>query len=227
MNAYHPHPNDLKKAILRAQKYIGENPLFLDTETTGLGDQDEICEIAIVDLAGQVLLNSLVKTINPIPLSATAIHGITNEMISETPTFSELLPRLDDLLKDQRVLVYNAQFDEQMIANTARLGGFAVNGEDAFKGWWWAYEIEPGKYKSNWACAMKLYARFYGEWNDYHGSYRWQPLWRAASQCNIQLPHQIHRAHADAEMTRQLVLYMAGQMVETQPKLFKQENQDE
>ena len=163
-----------------------------------------------MDLAGEVLINSLIKTINPIPLSATEIHGITNEMIADAPTFSELLPKLDELLNERRVLVYNAQFDEQMIANTARLSGFNLNGDDGFKGWWWAREIEPGRYKSNWACAMKLYATFYGDWNNYHGNYRWQRLGVAVSQCNLRFPEQLHRAHADAEMTRQIVLHMAG-----------------
>jgi len=211
MNLYHPYPDDLKKTISRVQKYVADSPLFLDTETTGLGAGSEICEIAILDLTGQPLINTLVKTNRPIPEDVTAIHGITNEMISEAPTFSELLPRLDDILKGRCVLVYNAQFDEEIIASSAALSGFALHGEDAFPGWWYSYEVEPGKYHSNWHCAMKLYAAYYGEWNSYRGSYRWQSLNKAAAQCSIRLPNRIHRAHADAELTRQIVLHMANQ----------------
>jgi len=203
---YHPYPDDLKKAITQAQQYVSKNPLFLDTETTGLGEGSEICEIAIVDLAGQPLINTLVKTSRPIPEEATAIHGITNQMISNAPTFGELFPRLDDLLKGRCVLVYNASFDEEMIANTARHSGFALD----VPNWWFRHEIGPGQYKSNWHCAMKLYATYYGEWNNYRGSYRWQALSRAAAQCEIQLHQEIHRAHADAELTRRLVLHMAS-----------------
>lgn len=169
MNIYHPYPDDLKKAITRAQQYVSENPLFLDTETTGFGEGSEICEIAVVDLAGQSLINTLVKTNRPIPEEATAIHGITNEMITNAPTFSELFPRLDDILKSRCVLVYNALFDEGIIASTARLSGFALHGEGVFPNWWFNYEIGPAQCKSNWHCAMKLYATYFGEWNNYRG----------------------------------------------------------
>jgi hypothetical protein len=65
---------------------------------------------------------------------------------------------------------------------------------------------------------MELYSAFYGDWNDYHGNYRWQRLANAVRQCGITLPAGIHRAHADAEMTRQIVAYMAAQAIdETQP----------
>lgn len=210
MNIYHPYPEDLKKVVARAKQYVSENPLFLDTETTGLGEGSEICEIAILDLAGNALINTLVKTNQPIPEEATAIHGITNEMISNAPTFSELFPKLDDILKGRCVLVYNASFDEEMIASTARRNGFALHGEGVFPNWWHSYEIGPGQYKSNWHCAMKLYATYFGEWNNRRGSYRWQTLSRAVAQCEIQLPQEIHRAHADAELTRRLVLHMAS-----------------
>lgn len=43
------------------------NCLILDTETTGLGDDAEIVEIAIIDQDKNVLLNSLVKPSKPIP----------------------------------------------------------------------------------------------------------------------------------------------------------------
>jgi len=207
---YHPYPDDLKNGITRAGQYVSENPLFLDTETTGLGDGSEICEIAILDLAGQPLINTLIKTNRPIPEEVTAIHGITNAMISNAPTFSDLFPRLDDILKGRCVLVYNARFDEELIASTARLSGFALHGNGDFPDWWFAHEIGPGQYRSNWHCAMKLYATYFGDWNIRRGSYRWQRLNNAAAQCEIQLPEDIHRAYADAELTRRLVLHMAS-----------------
>ncbi len=41
--------------------------LYLDTETTGLGSQAEIVEIAVVDGAGRTVLNRLVRPTSPIP----------------------------------------------------------------------------------------------------------------------------------------------------------------
>ena len=50
-----------QNAIMIARQVIAQNPVYLDTETTGLEKTDEIVEISIVDDSGQVLLDSLVK----------------------------------------------------------------------------------------------------------------------------------------------------------------------
>lgn len=56
-----------------------DNFVILDTETTGLDEHDEIVEVAVIDMSGKVLLNTLVNPIQPIPYEATQIHGITND----------------------------------------------------------------------------------------------------------------------------------------------------
>jgi DNA polymerase III epsilon subunit-like protein len=66
---------------------------------------------------------------------------------------------------------------------------------------WWYPE-------NRWYCAMELYAFYYGDWDNYHGKYRWQRLSKAAMQCGIEL-QDTHRALADAELTRRIVLHMA------------------
>jgi DNA polymerase-3 subunit epsilon len=207
---YHPNPSDRNHVIERVQEYIKLNPLILDTETTGLSDFDEICEIAIVDLAGQVLINSLVKPTKLIPPSSSAIHGITDELVKDAPTFGDLFPQLDRILTDRVVLVYNAEFDESKLVRSAKTNGVEFTGIDGHA-WFWATEAEPGVYNRLWHDVMELYATFYGIWNDYHASYTWQRLSTAARQCGIELPEGIHRAHADAEMTRRIVVHMAEQ----------------
>jgi DNA polymerase-3 subunit epsilon len=200
---FHPFPDDRAKAIERAHTYIYADPLFLDTETTGLSDMDEICEIAVVNLAGEVLIDTLVKPAKPIDPNTSQIHGITNEMVANAPTFGDLLPRLEQVLRGRTVIVYNVQFDEGKIERSAVANGCK------FSFGFWAHEAEPGVYRDNWHCAMELYAQYYGDFNDYHHSYRWQRLANAALQCGIELPPGIHRAHADAELTRRIVLHMA------------------
>ena len=202
---FHPNPDDRKFVIDRVRKYVELNPLFLDTETTGLSDMDEICEIAIVDLAGEVLINTLVKPTKLIPPGTSAIHGITDEMVQDAPTFGDLLPSLEEILRNRTVLVYNAEFDEGKLERSAVANGckFSFN--------FWAHETEPGVYEDNWHDVMDLYATFYGEWHEFHQSYTWQRLSTAALQCRIEIPPGIHRALADAEMTRRIVLHMAEQ----------------
>jgi DNA polymerase-3 subunit epsilon len=56
--------------------------VVLDTETTGLGHDAEIIEIAIIcAFSGKTFINTLVKPRNPIPPSATAIHGKCRRVI--------------------------------------------------------------------------------------------------------------------------------------------------
>lgn len=200
---FHPFPEDRANVIERAQKFIELNPLFLDTETTGLSDMDEICEIAIVDLAGEVLINTLVRPTKRIPPGTSAIHGITDELVKDAPTFGDLLPRLEQIICGRTILVYNVEFDEGKIERSAVANGCKFSFQ------FWAQPVEP--YESNWKDVMELYATFYGNWNEYHHSYQWQRLSTAARQCGIQVPDQYHRALADAEMTRLLVLHMAEQ----------------
>ena len=214
----HPFPNDRNKAIERAKEFLAGNPLFLDTETTGLDNDSEICEIAIIEADGNVLLNTLVKPMQMIPAAATEIHHITNAMVASYPTLAELMPKLEQILRGREVLVYNSEFDEGMLGQSARLGHCEFS--EANPGWWYSFRdgnfpgTETPWYRSYWHCVMKLYAKFYGDWNDFHGNYRWIPLSRATMQCGLQLPKDIHRAYADAELTRRIVLFMAEQKVE-------------
>jgi hypothetical protein len=49
------------------------------------------------------------------------------------------------------------------------------------------------------ACAMSNYASFVGEWNDYHGNYKWQ-----------RLPGGDHSAIGDCLATLELIKKMAA-----------------
>ena len=100
--------------------------VFLDTETTGLNPRiDEVVEIAIVDEAGTVLLNTLVRparhTLWP---EAQAVHGISPEDVANAPSWMALLPRVASLCAGKTVIIYNAQFDtgffpDRFFASTA------------------------------------------------------------------------------------------------------------
>ena len=65
--------------------------IYYDTETTGIRpDQDRIVEIAAYDPHQDLSFVSLVNPGIPIPKEAEAIHGITNEMVQEAPSFAEV-----------------------------------------------------------------------------------------------------------------------------------------
>lgn len=59
-------------AAQQARDWVGQDLLIVDTETTGLENDAQIVEIAVVDLAGRVLLDSLVKPTIYIPREASS-----------------------------------------------------------------------------------------------------------------------------------------------------------
>ena len=60
----------------------------------------------------------------------------------------------------------------------------------------------------NWHCAMEAYAELYGDWNDYHQSYRWQKLSDAARVMNIKASN-LHSALGDCQTTLAVIQAMA------------------
>lgn len=135
--------------------------VVLDTETTGLDDDARIVDIAVTTATGEVLLDTLVNPGEPIPASATAIHGITDAMVAGAPSFAEVLPRLAAAVQSRRVLVYNLSYDDGRLRH--ELG---LLGQDAM----------AGLTASSWEDAMIPYSDWYGDWSEYWGNYSWQPL---------------------------------------------------
>ena len=94
--------------------------LILDTETTGLNfDSDKIIEIGIVELIDNVITqNYFHEYINPeidISLSAQKVHGISNEFLIGKPTFSKIAKKFLDFIKDDTIIIHNAEFDTNFI----------------------------------------------------------------------------------------------------------------
>ena len=90
------------------------NYIILDTETTGLKLGSEIVSLAIIDSAAQVHYDLLIRPVRPIPSDATAIHGITNAMVEDAPTWAMLHNTLKTWLAGKNIIVYNAAFDRKM-----------------------------------------------------------------------------------------------------------------
>jgi len=103
--------------------------LILDTETTGLNfDNDRIIEIGIVELIDNVLTqNYFHEYVNPemsISLSAQKIHGISNEFLIGKPTFNNIAKNFLDFVKDDTIIIHNAEFDTNFINKELQNCGF-------------------------------------------------------------------------------------------------------
>lgn len=145
------------------------NVVILDTETTGLEDDARIVDIAVVAGAGVVLLDTLLNPGEPIPAEASDIHGITDEMVASAPTFAGIAGQLAAVLTGRRVIIYNKTYDVGILAfELRRLFADAGDGREALVAAWMA--------QAGFEDAMEPYSDWVGEWNDYHGNYRWQRL---------------------------------------------------
>lgn len=89
--------------------------LILDTETTGLGNDDEIVEIAIIDMTGEALLHTKTYTEVPISPEASYINGIHNSDLINMPTIKELNGTINELFKNKTILIFNEDFDVRML----------------------------------------------------------------------------------------------------------------
>jgi DNA polymerase-3 subunit epsilon len=184
-----------------------KNPfVILDTETTGL-NAGEIVEISIINPLGIQLLTAYVKPSIPIPPDATVIHGITDQMVAHEPNWSVIAPKVERILGGQRVIVYNASYDRRIMHQSDEASGRGYTN--------WAT-------LAKWDCAMERYARFWGEYDDYHHSYRWQRLTTACEQQGIPEPAaNAHSALGDCLRTLELLRVMAkaveGESFDTRP----------
>lgn len=94
---------------------------FFDLETTGTNvAKDRIVEIAVLKVYPNGNKESYTWRVNPempIPPQSSAIHGITDEMVANEPTFKELAPKVYALIKDSDLGGFNSnRFDIPLLA---------------------------------------------------------------------------------------------------------------
>lgn len=176
------------EAIEGARRLIaGDGWVILDTETTGLDGDAEIIQLAILAPDGTALLDTLIKPQSPIPPEATAVHGITDAMVADAPSFPVVYEQARAVLGGMRIVAYNREFDMGMWRQTRRRHGL------------------KGVAGAKWVCAMKPYAAYCGEWSEWHGNFKWQPL-----------PGGDHTAIGDCRATLELIKTMAAAKLSTE-----------
>lgn len=97
-------------------------PIFYDTETTGVRpDRDRIIEIAAYDPERGKTFEKLVKPDIPIPQEASAIHGITDSMVADSPSFKEVGIEFAEFCGEDSILIAhnNDTFDMIFLRNEA------------------------------------------------------------------------------------------------------------
>ncbi len=187
----HPSPQDKTKSILWARDLFEQHNFYvLDTETTGVGVNDEIVQLGIVDKNGQTVMNTLIKPTLPIPAGASNVHGIYDKDVQNAPTLDDVYVSLSSTLAGGVVIAYNMDFDWRMLEQTIKV-----------------YQL-PLFRVSKKHCAMKEYARFRGVKNPRYGDYKWHKLSDACRQEGLPVENA-HDALGDVQMTLTLIRKMA------------------
>jgi DNA polymerase-3 subunit epsilon len=108
---------------------------FIDLETTGINvSTDKIVEIAIVKILpdGSKLIKR--KLVNPemsIPKAASEIHGISDEMVKDAPTFKQMANEIKQFIELSDLAGYNSnRFDIPMLNEEFLRAGISVDIEN-------------------------------------------------------------------------------------------------
>ena len=99
---------------------MAARPIFYDTETTGIrSDKDRIIEIAAFDPVQNRTFEKLINPGCPIPKDATAIHGISDDMVANAASFAEVGQGFIDFCSGDVVLIAhnNDAFDIHFLRN--------------------------------------------------------------------------------------------------------------
>ena len=173
-----------KFAIDECNKILN-NPddyLLMDAEMTGVGNQDEIIELALIDLNGNEIYHGMYYPEVSISIEAGYIHNIKEEDLFDCPQFCEAWPEIFAKLNEKTLLIYNARSDIQMMYQTLK-----------------KQKTKTPMIKN--ICVQQLYEKF-------RGLKRSVKLELACEQMGLSF-EQNHRATDDCIMTLELIKAMA------------------
>lgn len=173
------------RSAMLAHTWLSQDPLFLDTETTGLGNTAQALEIGLVNSQGETVYHTRLKPTVSIEPGAAAVHGISEAELADAPSWPDIAALLRQHIGSRPLVIFNLDFDMRILKQTA-----AAHSDQA--DWLNALKVY---------CAMQLSARYYGATNRY-GTIS---LASAASQAGLSWSGQAHSAPADAAMTAGVV----------------------
>lgn len=166
------------------------SPLFLDAETTGLGDTDQVIELSVVDENGEVLFSQLIRPTVPVHPEAAAVNGIPAADLEAANSWQFWHGEVKALLDGRLVICHNAEFDRRLLGQTCAARG-----------------LKP--ITAEWGCTQDLLLPL----NDG----RRPNLARAAEIAGVEIdPTRQHRSEYDADVVRRIVAALATRYEESQ-----------
>lgn len=199
----------LQAEVEQAREWLADpDAIALDTETNEL--YGEILSIACVEVAsGKVLLDKLIRPqeeIDETPWrweetewegrqvpTAFGIHGISNEMVKDAPSFAEVWSDIRQAIEGKRLLIFNASYDMSC------LRGDLVR-----------HLFDPSGVKGSAECVMRWYAANHGEWSRKYRDYKFVSLVQACGEQGVTVDMPAHHALGDCMRVRELLRAIAA-----------------
>lgn len=115
-------------------------------------------------------------------------------MVEDAPSWTEIHEQFCQIIQDRTLLIYNADYDIRILKQTISFHDF----QEAYRN------------LKSCCCVMKLFAAFFGQWDDYRDDWKWQKLTKAADCMGVEIEGKAHRALADCQMTLGVLQGMAN-----------------
>ena len=182
-----------------AKTILSSNPVFLDTETTGFDNDDQIIEIAIIDHNGKSLINKLIKATKASHPMALKTHGLTDEFIEKNgEEWDTVWPAVHKILSSEATCIYNTTFDVRMLKQTCEANNLTPYEP-------WSHDI------------MELANRHFidhATWDTERSQFKRLSLAKCCELAGIVYQGNAHRAIVDCHATLDLLKHIAN----SQPK---------
>ena len=120
------------KELLWIFTQLPDDYIVLDTETTGLPDENglpDIVTLGITVVRNREIAESVEFKTRPqehIAEEAQSIHGITNEQVAEFKSFDSQWSQMAEYLGDQLIVIHNASFDWPILLDHVVRHGLAM-----------------------------------------------------------------------------------------------------
>jgi len=198
----------MKKSIdwvQAAAQDLVEHAVVIDTETTGLGENDTVVELAVVGAKSrEVIFDNLIVPYSPCHPAAAETHGIDMEAATRTgrEPHSALVEVLG-LTPQKRLTAYNMVFDRRLLLQTAYASGVSKTVISDL--------ISRSEERS---CIMELANRYFYEhleWDHEKSCFKRLSLERCLEIAGIDREGTAHRALSDALAATDLLRFIAGE----------------
>lgn len=206
-----------KAKIIKIAQWMLDNCLVIDTETTGLGENDTIASMALINPRTRAAyVDCLVVPLSPMSVEAEKVHKLTELNALEAgldaaKAISNVISHLNPLIETsgglgenpQRKFIasYNIEFDVRMLKQTA----YRAQRPDLVR------QIEKSIADGT-TCIMELANRYFHEhlhWNPERAQFSRLSLEKCLEITGIPRIGEVHDARSDTEAAIDLLHFIA------------------